>query len=387
MAYILFALLTAAVGVSAVAFGMWRFFARTPAQVPRSGRISTPALVVFGLLTFWIYTVVRMGALLQARGARAARVAKLTMLFASGYAVAAALVGYWFTDYLILGRGESTKVAIATVAASSVVFYVTTIFFMLTTFRALEASEKLMSELALFLVVAFPISVSPAVGLHLFLQDLDSLAARIGPAICFALAAIFHVWGTILLSRAHQPDPDRQAREAGPERRELMAIMLTDMSGYSRRMEANEERAFAQVREHNALVREQIARFGGDEIKTTGDGFLVLFKSAVDAVATANAIQAALAQRSKGRSAEETLSIRIGLHIGDVRLAEGDVFGDAVNVTARIEPLSPVGGICMSEDIYGLVRKKMDLTAERVEGVQVKNIAAPLTVYRVQAPA
>jgi class 3 adenylate cyclase len=383
VSYTLISLLAATAIACGIAFGLWRLFAGKKARGAPPVHISTAAFVVFGLVTFWIYTAVRMGALVRAR-APSAQAGRLTPLFATGYALAAIPVGYWFVSYLILGLGENKIVAELSVATSAVLFYVTTLFFMLATFRALDASERLMSELALFLVIAFPISVSPAIGLDMFLADPDSMAARVGPAICFVLAAIFHIWGTALLTKAYNHEPAAPAAvDAAGTRRELMAIMLTDMSGFSQRMEADEDRAFAQVQEHNILVRAKIASHRGIEVKTTGDGFLVLFKSAVDAVDCAHAIQRALAERSKGLAADDALSIRIGLHIGDVKLTSGDVFGDAVNVTARIEPLSPVGGICMSEDLYGLVRKKIDMTAERVEGVKVKNIAAPLTVYRV----
>ena len=403
--------------------------ARQAASYPafgRARRLGYPKFMVFGLLSFWAYTAIELCSQLQehftARGTTEdslGRIAKSGRIVAFFYVLTALIVAGWFLGMMVFGSLDIDTRGIMIVALSSITFYVSTLFFVAMTIRAMRRHEAI--ELArmggesqddfdkrwekregamyLFLVTAFPIAASPTLGMKLVPSaSLEYLAYA--PLVCFFLAAVFHLWGTRLLVGAFNDHVAHEARMAaatgnrdaqvatGAATRQLMAIMLTDMSGFSRRMEANEERAFAQVQEHNALVRESIARFGGQEIKTTGDGFLVLFKSAVDAVAAANAIQASLADRSKGRSADDALSIRIGLHIGDVRLAEGDVFGDAVNVTARIEPLAPVGGICMSEDIYSLVRKKMDLTAaERVEGVQVKNIAAPLTVYRLPRAA
>jgi class 3 adenylate cyclase len=170
--------------------------------------------------------------------------------------------------------------------------------------------------------------------------------------------------------------------EASPER-ELVAIMLTDMVGYSGSMERDEQRAYAKLLEHNKIVRAEIVKHRGREIKTIGDAFLVIFRSAHDAVNCAVAIQRALADCNLTKDDTDKCLIRIGVHIGEVMVTANDVFGDGVNIAARLEPLAEPGGICVSGEVFALVRKQIELKLERLEGVQLKNIAIAPDIYRI----
>ena len=170
--------------------------------------------------------------------------------------------------------------------------------------------------------------------------------------------------------------------EASPQQ-ELAAIMLTDMVGYTGSMERDEQRTYAKLLEHNKIVRAEIAKHRGREIKTIGDAFLVIYRSALDAVNCAIAIQRALAECNLAKDGTDKILIRIGVHLGEVMITANDVFGDGVNIAARIEPLAEPGGICVTGEVFALVRKKIELKFERLEGVQLKNIAIAPDIYRI----
>lgn len=171
--------------------------------------------------------------------------------------------------------------------------------------------------------------------------------------------------------------------EASPQQ-ELAAIMLTDMVGYTGSMERDEQRTYAKLLEHNKIVRVEIAKHRGREIKTIGDAFLVIYRSALDAVNCAIAIQRALAECNLAKDGTDKILIRIGVHLGEVMITANDVFGDGVNIAARIEPLAEPGGICVTGEVFALVRKKIELKFERLEGVQLKNIAIAPDIYRIE---
>src|SRR5712671_4701742 len=145
----------------------------------------------------------------------------------------------------------------------------------------------------------------------------------------------------------------------GTEQRKLAAIMFTDMVGYSALSQRNEALALELLEEHRGVLRELFPKYQGTEIKTTGDGFLVEFASALAAVRCAVEIQQALAERNQAQPAERQVRIRIGIHLGDVVMKDGDIHGDGVNIAARIEPLATAGGICISSAVQEQVRNKL----------------------------
>src|SRR5438552_13915158 len=170
---------------------------------------------------------------------------------------------------------------------------------------------------------------------------------------------------------------------AGSEQRKLAAIMFTDMVGYSALSQRNEALALELLEEHRGALRELFPKYQGTEIKTTGDGFLVEFASALDAVRCAVEIQKALAERNQVQPAERQVRIRIGIHLGDIVRKQGDVYGDGVNIAARIEPLAEPGGICISNSVRGQIENKVESALVRLSRPELKNIQASVQVYKL----
>ncbi len=170
------------------------------------------------------------------------------------------------------------------------------------------------------------------------------------------------------------------------ESRRLAAIMFADMAGYTSLSQRDEVLALKLVEESRKIIRPLLGRHGGREVKTMGDGLLVEFSSALEAVRCAFAIQQSLYDYNGGRSVESRLSLRIGIHVGDVVHAEGDVMGDAVNVASRIEPLAKPGGICLSRQAYDQVRNRFEFPLLSLGTRQLKGISQPLDIYGVSLP-
>ncbi|MGA8092049.1 MAG: adenylate/guanylate cyclase domain-containing protein [Thermoplasmata archaeon] len=164
--------------------------------------------------------------------------------------------------------------------------------------------------------------------------------------------------------------------------RRLAAIMFTDMVGSTAAAQANEAEALRLRDEQEVIVRPLFSAHQGREIKSTGDGFLVLFDSALRAVECALDIQEHLHQRNS-RPNLPPIRLRIGVHLGDVEERAGDVFGDSVNVASRIEPLSDPEGVCISEPVFGLVRNKISNRLEKLEPQVLKGVLFPMDIYRV----
>lgn len=168
--------------------------------------------------------------------------------------------------------------------------------------------------------------------------------------------------------------------------RMLSAIMFTDMVGYSAIAQSNEELALALLAEHRRVLRPLFARFAGKEIEAVGDAFFVEFSSALQAGRCAIAIQQALHERNRTAAAEQQISVRIGVHLGDVVHTGEHVHGDGVNLAARLEPLAEPGGICLSEDMARQIQNKIALPLRRLGHGELKNISVPMAVYRIVLP-
>jgi TolB-like protein/class 3 adenylate cyclase len=174
--------------------------------------------------------------------------------------------------------------------------------------------------------------------------------------------------------------------ETRPAQRKLAAILAADVAGYSRLMGADEEGTLARLKALRAeLVDPTIAEHHGRIVKTTGDGMLVEFASVVDAVRCAIAWQSAIAERARPPAAG--IEWRIGVNLGDVIIDGDDIFGDGVNVAARLEAMAEPGGVCLGSAAYDQVRDKLDFPVEDLGEQQIKNIARAVRVYRIGARA
>jgi len=170
--------------------------------------------------------------------------------------------------------------------------------------------------------------------------------------------------------------------------RRLAAILAADVAGYSRLMGADEEGTHERLQGHlRELVNPRVAEHRGRTVKNTGDGFLAEFASVVDAVRCAVEIQRAMTDREPGVPEERRIRFRIGINVGDVIAEEQDIFGDGVNVAARLESLAEPGGICISRMVRDNVRDKLDYTFEDLGEQNVKNIARPVRVYALRPEA
>ena len=167
------------------------------------------------------------------------------------------------------------------------------------------------------------------------------------------------------------------------EKKQIMVIMMTDIVGYSARMEKDEAATYTLLKEHNAIVRKAIAGNKGKEIKTIGDAFMVVFNEPLDALRCGIAIQKELAKFNKPRPGNDQLKIRIGIHRGEVIVTAKDVFGEGVNIAARMESITDPGGISISADVHDHVKNKVEAGFQSLGVVKMKNIANPPEVYRV----
>ena len=189
-------------------------------------------------------------------------------------------------------------------------------------------------------------------------------------------------------------DPDRTRGQIHPIRgdsvppeppvRRLAAILAADISGYSRLMEIDEEGTYARVmRQRRELIEPTIAEHHGKLIKYTGDGFLVMFDSPVEAVRCAIVIQQSMMGRNTSLPREQWILYRIGVHLGDVIVETSDVYGEGVNVAARLEGIATPGDLYISGGVYEQIKNKLVCAYQSLGDRQVKNITDPVSVYRV----
>lgn len=180
-------------------------------------------------------------------------------------------------------------------------------------------------------------------------------------------------------------DVGGRAMRSGVDRR-LAAIMFTDLVGFSALTQEDEAQALDLLHTQQALIGPVLARYDGQLIKSTGDGYLVEFASALEAVWCAIAIQEALQEHNESVDANHPIRLRIGVHLGDVEYRDGDIYGDGVNIASRIEPLADPGSICVSQQVYDQVWNKLDVPLVSMGRRQLRHIRVPLTVYRVALP-
>jgi adenylate cyclase len=167
--------------------------------------------------------------------------------------------------------------------------------------------------------------------------------------------------------------------------RRLAAILAADVAGYSRLMGADEEGTLERLKAlRRELLDPKIAEHRGRIVKTTGDGLLVEFASVVDAVRCAVAVQQAMPERNTGTAADNRIELRIGINLGDVIVEGDDLYGDGVNIAARIEALADAGGVFVSNTVHDHVRDRLPFAFEDLGEQQVRNIARPVRIYRVR---
>ena len=165
--------------------------------------------------------------------------------------------------------------------------------------------------------------------------------------------------------------------------RRLAAVMFTDMVDYTTMSEKDEALALTLLEEHRQLLRPVFARHRGREVKTIGDGFLVEFPSALEAVRCSLEIQQLMYKRNQDVPSERKILLRVAVHLGDVEHRDGDVYGDAVNIASRIQSLADPGGVCITQQVFDHVRNNEEFRTEALGQNQLKNVQISTMVYRV----
>jgi TolB-like protein len=167
--------------------------------------------------------------------------------------------------------------------------------------------------------------------------------------------------------------------------RRLTAIFAADVAGYSRLTGMDEEGTHVRLKEHlRVLINPKIAAHRGHIVKNTGDGLLAEFNSVVDAMRCAVDVQGGMAERNSDVPPDNRIEFRIGINVGDVIEDNGDIFGDGVNVAARLEAIAEPGGICVSDDAHRQLRDKLDIVFDDAGEQNLKNIGRPVRVFRVR---
>jgi len=192
-----------------------------------------------------------------------------------------------------------------------------------------------------------------------------------------------------LLNKFRSSDAELDDMEGGGSakdpKRQMTAIMMTDIVGYSKQMGANEAAMYKKLEIHNEIMRGQIVRNRGTVIKTIGDAFMVRFRSAENAVQCALDCQKAIADYNKSKPAEDQFHIRIGVHMGEVIHTGSDVFGEGVNIAARIEPQCDPDGVTVSDVVANAARNKVPAHFMSIGRKPMKNIANPPELFKVYA--
>ncbi len=162
--------------------------------------------------------------------------------------------------------------------------------------------------------------------------------------------------------------------------------MFTDMVGFTALGQRDESLSLELLEEHRAMLRPIFQRHGGHEVKTIGDGFLVEFTNALEAVRCGYDIQRTSHEANDSRPSERQVRLRVGVHLGDVVETGSDISGDAVNVASRIEPLAEAGGVCITRQVYDQVQNKLELPLTSLGPKPLKNVTTPVEVFKVVMP-
>jgi adenylate cyclase len=187
-----------------------------------------------------------------------------------------------------------------------------------------------------------------------------------------------------LIGQINFTDPEGLLSGERVERR-LAAVLAADVAGYSRLMGRDEERTLANLKSfRKALVDPAIAAHRGRIVKTTGDGMLVEFASAVDAARCAVEVQRGMARQNADVRQDLRIEFRIGIHVGDIIIDDNDIFGDGVNIAARLEGIAEPGGVCISDDAHRQIRGKIDITFDDIGEQTLKNITEPMRAWHIR---
>src|SRR5437773_9568991 len=168
------------------------------------------------------------------------------------------------------------------------------------------------------------------------------------------------------------------------DNRRLAAIVSADVAGYSRLMGRDDSDTLARLKAHRReLIDPKIAEYGGRIVKTTGDGLLLEFPSIVEAVRCAVDVQRGMAERNAGVAPDQRIEFRVGVNVGDIIIDGDDIFGDGINLAARLQGLADPGGICVSRVVRDQVTNKLGFAFHDLDSKEVKNIERPSEVFRV----
>src|SRR5215831_9151836 len=170
--------------------------------------------------------------------------------------------------------------------------------------------------------------------------------------------------------------------------RRLAAILAADVAGYSRLMGADEEGTLERLKAHRReLIDPKIAEHHGRIVKTTGDGMLVEFASVVDAIRCAVEVQDRMVERNADVASDQRITFRVGVNLGDIIIDGDDIYGDGVNIAARLEAIAEPGTVCVSASAWEQVRGKVPFGADDLGEHQLKNIERPVRVFRIASGA
>jgi len=170
------------------------------------------------------------------------------------------------------------------------------------------------------------------------------------------------------------------------QKRRLSAVMFTDIKDFTAMMESDEVTAVGLVKAQREIIREQVALHDGEERETIGDAFLVIFESAVKAVECAIDIQNAIWEFNSNNADDKKVWIRIGVHLGDILIEEDSIFGEGVNLAARIQALSQAGGVCITQQVFDQIKHRLDVGAIRLEMQDLKNVTDVPALYYLDLP-